>query len=433
MANYRGYSNLYDYIKKLNIPDGYHSLDVNGETIDIEMYNFIEDVLYDKSPVLGDDIPDDRMLVLKYHKNLTVNSGVTIIPKIRKKGMLIFVEGNLMNDGTISMTARGAVASGQDINLLRNNDGSFEYIPAIGASGGVSLSNINARLNGNVGAKGMNRGTGGGGSGGLASFGGSGTKASGAGGYGTSYSGGTGGGAAAYHSWNGTATGHSGSSTGGIGGAGFPNYNCSVGGGAGNPGGHGIKSNNTGGVILNQPGGDGTGGLLIIYTLGEIRLKSGSVIESRGIAGGTAATANLSGSYGSAGGGASGGGSINIFYRSLKENAGLFNVNGGVGGHGINVKGGAGGHGTATLTRMPINESLLLKNQTYVSYKGNSWILVDKMNQNEFLNNGFNLSDLNRKITNESLCENKLNNESVIRFEIDFKRIFHIRQIRISR
>jgi hypothetical protein len=40
------------------------------------------------------------MLILKYHGNLTIGEGVTIQPQVRKKGMVIYVEGTLTNNGT---------------------------------------------------------------------------------------------------------------------------------------------------------------------------------------------------------------------------------------------------------------------------------------------------------------------------------------------
>lgn len=69
--------------------------------------------------------------------------------------------------------------------------------------------------------------------------------------------------------------------------------------GAGNPGGKGNTENNNGAT--------GTGGLLIIYTNSLI---NNGTIESKGSDGG--ALTGVSG-------GASGGGSINIFYKTLFE------------------------------------------------------------------------------------------------------------------
>ena len=46
--------------------------------------------------------------------------------------MLIYCTGKLTNNGTISMTARGAKAEGQDVFLWKNTNGTFEYVPADG-------------------------------------------------------------------------------------------------------------------------------------------------------------------------------------------------------------------------------------------------------------------------------------------------------------
>ena len=51
--------------------------------------------------------------------------------------MIVYCTGTLINNGTISMTARGAKAEGQNVYLFKNLDGSFEYVPAVGGAGGV--------------------------------------------------------------------------------------------------------------------------------------------------------------------------------------------------------------------------------------------------------------------------------------------------------
>ena len=54
--------------------------------------------------------------------------------------MIVYCTGTLINNGTISMTARGAKAEGQNVYLFKNLDGSFEYVPAVGGAGGNSAS-----------------------------------------------------------------------------------------------------------------------------------------------------------------------------------------------------------------------------------------------------------------------------------------------------
>ena len=102
------------------------------------------------------------------------------------------------------MTARGANAVGQNVYLLKNGETAYHYIPAAGGTGGAQLyyrstktSSTDYAGNGNIGGAGVNRGTGGGGSGAIAARRadyGSFTRYSGAGSAGTSYSGGSGGG-----------------------------------------------------------------------------------------------------------------------------------------------------------------------------------------------------------------------------------------------
>ena len=53
--------------------------------------------------------------------------------------MYIYCIGTLTNNGTISMTARGAKAEGQNVYLFKNLEGNFEYVPAVGGAGGASV------------------------------------------------------------------------------------------------------------------------------------------------------------------------------------------------------------------------------------------------------------------------------------------------------
>ena len=71
---------------------------VNGEIYNIELYNHYGDTIYEKDDgeeeriiEFGNDIPDERMLIVKYHGNLTIKEGVTLTAKTRKKGMYICV------------------------------------------------------------------------------------------------------------------------------------------------------------------------------------------------------------------------------------------------------------------------------------------------------------------------------------------------------
>ena len=181
-------------------------------------------------------------VVLKVEGNLTVNEGVTLTSVKSTegyggpKGMLVYCTGTLTNNGTISMTARGAYAKGQDVYLFKNADGTYEYVPKVGGAGGTGVSILGASSrNGNYGHTGLNRQSGGGGSGGAYN-----SAIQNGGSSGTSYSGGTGGGGT--FGQTGMPLGPCyGEANGGKGGAGNSNGGTYTGGGAGNPGGIRIK------------------------------------------------------------------------------------------------------------------------------------------------------------------------------------------------
>lgn len=190
---------------------------INGgatETIEypVELYNYNEDANYigQNYTVVGNTAyigigranAEKRMLILKYNKDLTINEGTKITPTgtkeningatylCTKKGMFIYCAGTLTNNGEITMTARGTVnQAGENVYLYKNANSTYEYVPAIGAAGGSSVS---GKSSGRAGGVGTNRKTGGGASG--ASFDWDHWATSGAGSLGTSYSGGTGGG-----------------------------------------------------------------------------------------------------------------------------------------------------------------------------------------------------------------------------------------------
>ena len=142
-----------------------------------------------------------NMVVLKVNGNLTINEGITLTACKSDdgyggpKGMMIYCTGTLTNNGTVSMTARGTKAEGENVYLWQNLDNSYEYIPAVGATGGESVTkHENQSGNGINGYVGNGRQTGGGGSGAANASDADPIAVSGAGGNGTSYSGGAGGG-----------------------------------------------------------------------------------------------------------------------------------------------------------------------------------------------------------------------------------------------
>ena len=253
--------------------------------------------------------------------NLTINAGQTLIPPVRKLFTVVYVTGNLVCNGSISMSARGANHSGTGDSGgattavdIRIGTGTFSGTtnPQIPATGGAGGNAVVASNNGQNGTAGTNGGTGGGSSGQAFSSG-----TSGAGAAGTCFSGGGGGGGVL----NGTVAG-SAVANGGRGGAAA---GAVSGGGAGNPGGAG-----TGGQF--GPDGDaGTGGTLIVIVGGTLS-GSGTIVANG---------ANGGGASGQVYGGSSGGGSITVLYGT--DSSSIVPAASG----GNSGQGGSGGNGTA--------------------------------------------------------------------------------------
>lgn len=304
---------------------------IKGATLNNKIYEFGNK----DTDVATESENAKNTVVLKVDGNLTINEGV-ILTACKSddgyggpKGMIITCNGTITNEGTISMTARGAKAEGENIYLWQNEDKKYEYVPALGGKGSKGVSS-SGNVNGIAGNNGINRQTGGGGSGSARG------AYSGSGGNGTSYSGGTGGGGAHGRS-NKNATG--GSNTGGTGGNGGIYRDTSAWialGGVGNPGGKSYYWNNK--YIDIMDGTNGTGGLLIIFTR---NFNNKGDITSNGMDNGNAE--HLKWGVG----GSSGGGSINIFYDNLISK-GNITANGGLI-VGDDSKCGAGGTGSITV------------------------------------------------------------------------------------
>ena len=271
----------------------------------------------------------DGVPVIKNFSSLFISRSVVISPTNRCRGMLIFVDGDATISGSITMTSRGASATGEDTSFTTINPPylgdywstqlfpSSSYLSrvfAVGASGGGPTAN------GNTGTLGRS----GGGGGGAQAVAGGGT-----GGTGTSFSGGAGGGGG---SGSPTAGGSNGSPIGGAGGA----AGGGSGGGAGNPNGSGGTQNAT-----------GTGGLLIMIVRGNLKIGPNASITTNGSAGNTGSPSPQNG-----GGGGSGGGIIYIYYGGNLTNNGSITSSGGSGGTGPWGNGGAGGAGTAIISKL---------------------------------------------------------------------------------
>jgi hypothetical protein len=266
--------------------------------------------------------------------NLTINSGQTLIPPVRKLFTVLYVTGNLTVNGSISMTARGANHSGTGNSggattavPIRIATGTFSavtnpQIPATGGAGATSRSTAGA----NPGSAGTNGGTGGGAGGEWFNNGG----AVGAGAAGTCFSGGAGSGSVYRNSAG--AGSAAGGANGGAGSDGSSDGGTFGSGGSGNPGGTGYYFN----VVDNRfAGGTGTGGVIIVICGGALS-GSGTIVANG------SASSTLSGS----GGGGSGGGSINVLYKTNPGSAVTLTANGG-------SSGGGGGNGTARKLAIP--------------------------------------------------------------------------------
>ena len=267
----------------------------------------------------------DGVPVIKNFSSLFISRSVVISPTNRCRGMLIFVDGDAIISGSISMTARGAKFTGSDASFTTINPPylgdywsaqlfpSASYLSrvfAVGAAGGT------AAVAGSTGILGRS----GGGGGGQNADGGS--PAGGGGSAGTSFSGGSGGGGGGS-----VSAGTLAKSFGGVGGVGGTGLSPG-GGGAGNPGG-------------SPGGGEGTGGLLILIVRGNLKIGPNGSIVSNGSAGGS----------GTQGGGGSGGGVLYVYYGGTLTNNGTTTASGGAGG---TPAGGAGGAGTAIISKLNV-------------------------------------------------------------------------------
>lgn len=274
--------------------------------------------------------------VIRHFRNMTIGEGHTITPTVRCKGMYLMIDGDLIVEGTLSMTARGASAPGKFVGVDHLQE--FIYfddldkfsdsgIFTIGKNGGDWVENNH------VGNPGVNNACAGGGGGYIEPAKGA---TGGHGGPGTSFSGGPGGGSGPVGSIG------NGAIDGGAGGNGrstyIDGYWWTGGGGAGNPGGAG---GGNGGLA----GAAGTGGLLILIVKGNVIFGPTGQIISAGSKGGT----------GYESGAGSGGGAIHLFHKKNVSNPEKITAPGGLGGNRYGVstypgqQGKAGGVGSVTI------------------------------------------------------------------------------------
>lgn len=233
------------------------------EKINYEMriYRFPNDVTITSGQTIQLGDPDDvatstdeakRMVVAIFEGNLTIEQEATLTAIASTsgyggpKGMFICVKGELQNSGTITMTARGAKAAGEDVYLYSSNSTEWEFVPKDGATAGTARTMNTATsswsIKGIPGNPGEGRQTGGGGQGGMRKTNNATTQKvkGGIGTAGTSYSGGSGGGGATLNNTDVNFDGGAGTANGGAGGKGVVKYSGSAGSIAG--GGAGTKT-----------------------------------------------------------------------------------------------------------------------------------------------------------------------------------------------
>jgi len=307
----------------------------------------------------------DGDAVVKQYSSLTINANYVLTTDQPCRGLFIMVTGNCTLNGSLSMTARGALADpsthgaaatgirvpvspvsndalSEDIstgavfdgmgtaatnlesafNSATKDTGAFISVPKVGMpaddtrtiesgsdqdmKGSFGLSGDNWIVSSSWGARPTDAG--------KTGEGGSGRNRSGAtvGVAGSMFAGGPGGGARYFGSG-----GMEGVAFGGAGGQHSAGGDWNASGGAGNPGGTG---NTTG-----ANGGDGCGGLLILLVGGNLTIGSGGGIYAKGVAGGSR---RATGQY--IPGSGSGGGSVIVCYKGTLSNSGTINVDGGI-------------------------------------------------------------------------------------------------------
>lgn len=282
--------------------------------------------------------------------DLTINSGVTLRPSVRKLFTLLYVRGNLTHNGAISMSQLGANHSGTGDSAGYVAPVDLPIVPAgpsnivVPATDGVGAA-INSTNNGVAGSNAVLGGTGGGGMGGM---GGVNKNARGSGATGTCFCGGPGLGGVMQ---NGTTVALYAGDNGGVGGVGsnLLGDTSAVGGGAGNPGGAAGPS--------GSAGSSGAGGTVIIMCAGT--LSGSGTVTAAGAAGGAATVVNTDTLTRNLGGGGSGGGSITVLYGASSNNTLALSAAGGAGGvasgsSGANRPGGAGGAGSTRMLQMAL-------------------------------------------------------------------------------
>lgn len=319
---------------------------INGVSLSCDIYRVEPETVLTSNIFTGCTAVDANTQII-IGKDMSVASGTTLIPPYRCKGIIIGNVGTFTNEGTISMTARGASGEGKNIQLTTNY-----MISAVGGAGGggvINSDSYSVSISGKPGSAPAS---------GVLSCGGGGSGSrtgrnlnllSGAGGRGTSFSGGAGGGGMSTY-YDGSYTSPNGSNTGGTGGNGtLSGYSDSVDvavatGGAGNPAGTN-RLHRCSNSIIDTHNHNGAGGLIVI--LSDTIKSFGSLTSIGSQADGLTYSNNTNNTDYRAVGGSSGGGCIVLISR-VANIAGTHSVSGGTrasDGRPTPYYGGAGGAG----------------------------------------------------------------------------------------
>jgi len=328
---------------------------------------------------------------------LTIDASVTLTTNRPCRGMLIYVKGNCVVNGSLSMTCRGAAANpsdaggsdqaetnsaGMQLAMLKSGGSQSLAAPTFAGCGDAAVAAVSNQVavssNGTVFAIAKI-----GGNGGASNAGGSHGAISGTtilqtgGGAGGGQGGGTGGSGAAGSVFSGGSAGgvgregtaQSAFAFGGIGGRAFNNNTGgtdeTLAGGAGNPGGlgaltHGTSHSNIYDEYHNK-GPDGTGGIIWIVVGGTLTIGGSGSIQAHGCKGANDTGMGALRPYRAGSG--SGGGAIQAIHVGTLSGGARITATGGVHGFGTNHNGMDGGNGTVyetTVTAEPAVSQLTL-------------------------------------------------------------------------
>ena len=342
LSNISGIGNIggYETYIELHTQD-----DIDNNWTDIQEGNYDSDNNLITKCTFGADL-DESHIVLIASDNIEIPSGYTLTP-INPKKSLVFLCSKFINNGTISMTAKGPNILPHDYYLIGQGDGYEEdvIVPAY-ANNEVPRRtaygwDLNYGYNGN---NGVNRNCGSGGHGSKYTYPGTETTTVGASGSGYAFGGGAGSGAVTYsdvgddvdpiypmHGGDGGHTGMYGTQS-----------------GVGNP--LGKMYNN--GSLTTFPQNSGVGGRIIIFCS---KFENNGTISVDGV---SAVYNNMPS------GGASGGGAIDVFYTDLISE-GTMTATGGTGASAkdpnssLSALSGKGGDGCITLTQYNASSFIL--------------------------------------------------------------------------